>query len=35
LRNVGQGNCCDLPPSRYNDLGALGGKVSSAAIIAR
>ena len=28
-----QGNCRDLPPGRYNDLGGLGGKVSSAAII--
>jgi hypothetical protein len=30
-----QGNCQDYPPGRYNDLGPLGGKVSSAAIIRR
>ena len=29
-----QGNCRDFGPGRYNDLGPLGGKVSSAAIVA-
>jgi len=28
-----RGNCRDFPPGRYNDLGSLGGKVSSAAIV--
>jgi hypothetical protein len=28
-----QGNCRDFGPGRYNDLGPLGGKVSSAAIL--
>ncbi len=28
-----QGNCRDFPPGRYNDLGPLGGKVSSAMIV--
>ena len=30
-----QGNCRDFGPGRYNDLGVLGGKVSSAAIVGR
>ena len=30
-----QGNCRDFGPGRYNDLGPLGGKVSSAAIVGR
>jgi len=29
-----QGNCRDFGPGRYNDLGPLGGRVSSAAIVA-
>jgi hypothetical protein len=28
-----RGNCRDFPPGRYNDLGPLGGKVSSAMIV--
>jgi beta/gamma crystallin len=28
-----RGDCRDFPPGRYNDLGSLGGKVSSAAIV--
>jgi hypothetical protein len=30
-----QGNCQTFPPGRYNDLGSLGGKVSSVAIVPR
>jgi hypothetical protein len=30
-----QGNCRTFPPGRYNDLGSLGGKVSSVAIVPR
>jgi hypothetical protein len=28
-----RGDCRDFPPGRYNDLGPLGGKVSSAALV--
>ena len=28
-----RGNCREFPPGRYNDLGSLGGKVSSAMIV--
>jgi hypothetical protein len=30
-----QGNCRDFGPGRYNDLGPLDGKVSSAAFVGR
>ena len=30
-----RGECHDFPPGRYNDLGSLGGQVSSAAIVHR
>lgn len=30
-----RGQCHDFPPGRYNDLGSLGGQVSSAAIVRR